>query len=98
MRNDIKLTDDQITELYSQVSGYDIDLDGEENEYGSAVFTRETLADFMKNRRLPEHALSRDLETGIEYIENSGMQDRKGQPRYTLVVVDFGDVRIASKH
>lgn len=83
MRNEIKLTDDQIEEAFSDMD-YGIVVE-------DVVFTRDTLNDFVKAAKDYERhgAIERDETT----LTIDRTQARKGDQRRDLVVIDFGTVR-----
>jgi hypothetical protein len=83
MRNEIKLTDDQIEEVFSNLC-YGITIEEVE-------FTRATLGDFIAAAKDYETHGAIDLEESTLIIER--VQARKGDQRKDLVVIDFGTVR-----
>lgn len=88
MRNEIKLTDEQIEDRFKDL-GYDATVD-------DLVFTRETIADFLDSRKsYTQKGNIEERQDDLIVIE--GVQAYKGQPRFTLVVIDFGEVRAVSK-
>ena len=83
MRDEIKLTDDQIEEAFSKL-GHGIIVDDIE-------FTRATIDDFIESAKDYEtHGAVGREETTLT-IERA--QARKGDQRRDLVVIDFGPVR-----
>lgn len=84
MRNEITLTDEEITAAFAALNaGVTID---------DITFTRDTLDDFRaaRNRWATPGAIRRDAD-GRMVID--GAQIRRGQPRETVRVIDFGAVR-----
>jgi hypothetical protein len=75
---------------------YDADYDGG-TWMVRAVETQETLSDFVESSGYwAEKTTRKDgVIAGIPYIAWGSMQARKGQPRDSLSVLDFGTVRMA---
>lgn len=89
MRNLIKLTDEQIEEILDDtIYGATID---------DAEFTRDSLEDFSNGvcRPFGSTCSTSDIDSSVKILISENLQLTKGQRRFDLMVVDFGEVRAA---
>lgn len=88
MRNEISFTDEQIEAHFDEqnVLGGCID---------NVVFTRDTLADFRTARAgySDRGTLDEDTLGGFPALVMEDVQATRGQPRKSIVVIDYGTVR-----
>ena len=88
MRNRINLTDEEIEARFDDL-GYVTTADG-------LAYTSDTIANFLEARK--GYAKAGEIVTNEDgVLEIRDVQTFKGQPRYTICVVDFGDVRAVYK-
>lgn len=88
-----KFTEQQIENIF-QAIGYGVDVDDD------LIRTAETIDNFKQARDgYNEKGRMTEGKTGdgLAYIEIENCQAFKGQQRVNLVVVDFGDFRLAAK-
>ena len=86
MRNEIDLTDEQIESKFEELRHFCCVED--------LVFTRDTIEGFKIGSRNMRERRKISQPTDEQLIIR-GCQDYKGQPRYDLIVIDFGTVRAA---
>ena len=84
MRNEIKLTDEQIEERFVD---HCIDID-------DLVFTRDTIQNFIDSSKSYREYRTQRL-ISHDHLEIRGAQIAKGQARFDIDVIDFGTVRAA---
>lgn len=85
MRSEISLTDEQLESFFESLTGDVFYLD-------DLVLTRETISDFLTARSKWSESGSVVRQTSDQLCIEK-MQIRRGDPRKTLWVVDFGTVR-----
>ena len=92
MRNLIKYTDEEIDAIMDETS-----FAGVSFEYGDGELTRDTLDDFANGICKAFGSRIETLDNGLKMLTSYKVQQFKGQTRFDLAVVDFGEVRIAFK-
>ena len=88
MRNEIKLTDSQLEDKFSELFFVLISIEDIE-------LTRDTIDDFKssaKNYREHKKITERSVN-GLPILEIKGAQVRKGDQRTDMHIIDFGNVR-----
>ena len=92
MRNDIKLTDDQILAAFDAAGHDGLDMD-------DLVLTRETIEDFKVSAQTWAECkeISDEEYMGHKAVEFGGVQVNSGTKRHALTVIDFGEVRACYK-
>lgn len=99
MRNLINLTDDQLNEIFADEFQFDREGMFSFSEDDSIDYTNDTIEQFLHARltewNKPGHLESGTTEIGgFPYIRIEDCQAMKGQEKITLLVVDFGPVRV----
>ena len=91
MRNEIKLTDAEIAEVFNGAFGECIDPEDVER----LVWTRDTIDGFVEAAKDYNECgpLKRGEERGFTTLEMNRIQVRKGDTRRDAYIVDFGSVR-----
>lgn len=91
-----QLTETQVEEIIAD-TGWDL---GVYDEDKAPALTADTLADFAQSAgRDWKYNRSKEYTTtsGIKVVAYEGVQVRAGDTRFTLVIADMGDYRIAGR-
>lgn len=88
MRDEILLTDQQITEIFSDAFGLFDNI-------AQLIWTRDTIDDFIAAAKNYSECkrVERGEESGYPNLELAGVQVQRGDQRRTLYIVDFGPAR-----